>query len=315
MQNVIKCIYPKIRRIPQNFSSKCALKSELYENKDSNIHVLSVVCGSHHLNFSPYDSALVLDLLLTNHNKSNGSCKSIDKNTSDSNKKFKSHTLYKPAITRVVDSVINYRSELLPYFFKKFSELHEIGALRSIIFVIVDSKSLPNYNINALIEFCYLTSFHIPSSCFSDQKHSDYKLYNSFYEELVDNITKLINNHCLNKVLLYKLLYSLSRIPFKLDHKRLFKLVFNKLTEVLSNNYWESKYLIQIYESLYKLELLDQRTLFLIYRNIELVVFELNPRDLKSLLSISSKLDDSLSKKLTKVANEKLALYNKLNVK
>ncbi|UVC54243.1 hypothetical protein MACJ_003778 [Theileria orientalis] len=91
--------------------------------------------------------------------------------------------------------------------------------------------------------------------------------------------------------------------------------IYKIVTQVLSHNSWESKYLIQIYLSLYTLDLLEERILFLIYRNIELVIFELNPRDLKSLLSISIKLDDPLSKKLTRIANEKLVLYNKLNVK
>ncbi|XP_955387.1 uncharacterized protein TA17765 [Theileria annulata] len=276
MQSSVKYIYPKIWRIPKDYISKCNLKPELYENKNCKDHILNVICGSHLLHFSPYDSALILDLLtdkLDNNTK-------VSSLKSSGSIKCKSHTLYKPAIKRIVDSVVNYRTELFPYFYRKFSELHEKTALKSLVSTILDTNSLKSYNLNVLIDLSYLTSYHIPANCFNNSElentNEEYKLYSRFYSELLENLTNLLskNRNSLNKVLVYKL--------------------FNcyLVTELLKNDSWESQYLIRIYSSLFKLELLDSEKKNLIYRCIELIIYQLSTKDLKLILSISSKLND-----------------------
>lgn len=230
MQSSVKYIYPKIWRIPKDYISKCNLKPELFENKNCKTHILSVICGSHLLHFSPYDSALILDLLtdqLDNHTK-------VSRLKSSGSLKCKAHSLYRPAIERVVDSVINYRTELFPYFYRKFSELHEKTALTSLVSTILETNSLKSYNINVLIDLSYLTSYHLPVNCFKsselEDSNKEYKLYSRFYCELLDNLSDQLskNRNSLNKVLVYKLLYSLSKIPFKCEYKRIYHLISDK---------------------------------------------------------------------------------------
>ncbi|EKX73238.1 conserved hypothetical protein [Theileria equi strain WA] len=307
MQNVVKCLYPKVWRIPEDYISRSILKSEFYQEKHCKIHALKVISGSSLLHFSPFDSALALNLLLEKKPQEN------------SNINFKLHPLYKGAINRLINSIINYRFELLPYFFKKFSELHEVNALRALVTVIIHRDVISRFNTNTLIDLSYLTAHHIPRDCYIfddfDRISENFILYNKFYKLLLASLFAR-GEILLNKVLIYKLLYSLAKVPFKLEQSKELSLYLkHKVIKELESDSWEAQHLVGIYWSLGTLGILDSELLSSIYSSIGPIVDYIDTKHLQLALSISSKLDDKLSKKFTELIKDKLQTYSKLGVK